>query len=661
MTRILINATHPEELRVALVDGATLYDLDVDRRKVQTKSNIYSGIITHVAPALEAAFVNYGAERHGFLPLKEISPEYFAASASGANERPNIKDLVHEGQKIMVQIEKEERGNKGAALTTFISLAGCYLVLMPNNPSAGGISRRIEGDDRSSLREIINALQLPENMGVIIRTAGVGRTGEELQWDLDILLKFWEAIKSAVDERQPPFLIHQEGDVVIRTIRDYLRQEVSEILIDSEEVYQKAKKYVERVKPMMVDRIKLYQDKVPLFNRFQIENQIETAHERLIRLASGGSIVIDHTEALVSIDINSAKATKGCDIEETAFNTNLEAAVEIARQLRLRDLSGLIVIDFIDMGSIRNQREVENKLREALKMDRARVQIGRISRFGLLEMSRQRLRTSLEESTHTRCPRCNGHGTIRSVESLALSVIRLMEEDAIKPKTAQIQAQVPIEVASYLLNEKREALIQIEQRHKVSISVIPNQHFETPQYKVERIKTDEALALNATPSYELAVTPEITVPTQTSTATETKQPAVKEFDIAAATQPLKKWNPIKNLLNWLSKKLAPPKKAPEPSPTRHPRARNPHHKPRNYSRPRHPIPTSTEVTVAEKVLVTETSETVEATADAANAPRKQPYRRHYRNKRRRYPKPNTGGEQGNAGDTPETSTSKTTE
>ena len=396
MNRILINATHQEELRVALVDGQTLYDLDIDRSvKAQTKSNIYWGVITHVAPALEAVFVNYGAERHGFLPLKEISPEYFSISITDPNERHNIKDLVHEGQEIMVQIEKEERGNKGAALTTFISLAGSYLVAMPNNPSAGGISRRIEGEDRSSMREIINALQVPEGMGVIVRTAGVGRTADELQSDLNVLITLWEAIKTASSGRPAPFLIHQEGDVVIRTIRDYLRQEVGEILIDSEDVYQKAKSYIQRVKPDMLDRVKLYQDKVPLFNRFQIENQIETAHERLIRLPSGGSIVVDHTEALVSIDINSAKATRGSDIEETALNTNLEAAAEIGRQLRLRDLSGLIVIDFIDMESMRNKRTIENKLREELQMDRARVQVGRISRFGLLEMSRQRLRSSL--------------------------------------------------------------------------------------------------------------------------------------------------------------------------------------------------------------------------------------------------------------------------
>ena len=636
MNRILINATHQEELRVALVDGQTLYDLDIDRSvKGQTKSNIYWGVITHIAPALEAVFVNYGAERHGFLPLKEISPEYFAIPISESSERHNIKDLVHEGQEIMVQVEKEERGNKGAALTTFTSLAGCYLVLMPNNPSAGGISRRIEGEDRSSMREIISALNLPEGMGIIIRTAGVGRTTEELQSDLNVLLKLWEAIKTASSGRSAPFLIHQEGDVVIRTIRDYLRQEVGEILIDNEEVYQKAKNYIQRVKPDMLDRVKLYQDKVPLFNRFQIENQIETAHERLIRLPSGGSIVIDDTEALVSIDINSAKATKGSDIEETALNTNIEAATEIARQLRLRDLSGLIVIDFIDMESIRNKRAVENKLREELQMDRARVQVGRISRFGLLEMSRQRLRSSLGESTHIRCPRCNGHGTVRSIESLALSVLRLIEEDAIKPKTIQIQAQLPIEVATYLSNEKRQTIMQIEQEHKVTVLVIPNQYLETPQYKVERIKTEEAASLGMSPSYDLTFKPELAVTTQASTTIEGSQPAVKELELPVNSKPAQKPSLLSLLFSYFAKKF---KKSKEPQVAhKFHKHRRPYQKHRGYHQ-QHPQRQSVATTTAphKESEVKSPQGTGTHTEDTSQ---KTPYRKHYRHKKRRYTKP----------------------
>lgn len=660
MNRILINATHQEELRVALVDGQTLYDLDIDRSvKGQTKSNIYAGIITHVAPALEAVFVNYGTERHGFLPLKEISPEYFAVPSESLapNERPNIKELVHEGQEIMVQVEKEERGNKGAALTTFISLAGCYLVLMPNNPTAGGISRRIEGEDRSSMREIISSLELPEGMGVIIRTAGVGRSAPELQSDLNGLVKLWEAIKAASSTRPAPFLIHLEGDVVVRTIRDYLRQEVGEILIDNEDVYQKAKNYIQRVKPNMLDRVKFYEDKVPLFNHFQIENQIETAHERLIRLPSGGAIVIDHTEALVSIDINSAKATRGSDIEETALNTNLEAANEIARQLRLRDLSGLIVIDFIDMEAMRNKRAVENKLREELQMDRARIQIGRISRFGLLEMSRQRLRSSLEESTHACCPRCNGHGTVRSIESLALSVIRLIEEDAIKPKTTQIQAQLPIEVATYLVNEKRQAIIQIEQQHNVRVLVIPSPYLQTPQYKVERLRSDDVSATTANPSYDLTFKPELALSTSTTTA-QGSQPAVREMDIPA-TPPIKRPSLLRQFINWWVKKLQKPKKS---IPVRKPYPNRSHHhnKPRTQQRPQQrtqqpripqpritqprkpapvpptsiPMATPTESPI--KVTIPEVVETV--TALSSEGQQKPPYRKHYRNKRRRYPR-----------------------
>ncbi len=540
--RMLINATQTEELRVALVSGQILYDLDIEHAgRGQKKANIYKGRITRIEPSLEAVFVDYGADRHGFLPFKEIAPQYLKAGSS-FHDRQTVRDSLKVGQELMVQIEKEERGNKGAALTTYISLPGCYLVLMPNNPGAGGISRRIEGEERAELQEIFSALQLPEDMGLIVRTAGVGRSADELQWDLSVLLKQWEAIKSAFNTRPAPFLIHQESDVVMRAIRDYLRQDIGEILIDDPEVFTKAKQQIEIVRPDFVNRVKLYKDPVPLFSRFQIEHQIESAFQREIRLSSGSAIVIDHTEALVSIDINSGKATKGGDIEETALNTNLEAADEIARQLRLRDLGGLVVIDFIDMTSVRHQREVENRLREALKMDRARTQIGRVSRFGLLEMSRQRLRPSLGEAIHKTCPRCNGQGTIRSIESLALSVMRVIEEDALKEKTALIQTQLPVEVATYLLNEKRTMLTQIEQRHQVHILLIPNPHMETPHYKITRLRADEIPAPGeALPSYELAEKnidelalsvatsqPSMEQPAVKTVATPTEKPKAKE-------------------------------------------------------------------------------------------------------------------------------------
>ena len=448
MRRMLFNATQPEELRVALVDGQKLYDLDIETsNREQKKSNIYKGTITRIEPSLEAAFVDYGSERHGFLPLKEISRSYFVEGAN-LSGRVNIKEVLKEGQEVVVQVDKEERGNKGAALTTFISLAGRYLVLMPNNPRAGGVSRRITGEDRHEIREALNALELPDGMGMIVRTAGVGKSHEELQWDLDYLLQLWTAIEEASTQRNAPFLVYQESNIVIRAIRDYFRQDISEILIDSESVYNQAKEFMQLVMPNNLNKVKHYQDPIPLFTRYQIETQIETAFQREVRLPSGGAIVIDHTEALISIDINSARATKGSDIEETARNTNLEAADEIARQLRLRDLGGLIVIDYIDMSSSRNQREVENSIKEALKMDRARVQIGRISRFGLLEMSRQRLRPSLGESSQILCPRCNGTGHIRNIESLALSVLRIIEEEAMKENTSKIVAQLPVEVAT---------------------------------------------------------------------------------------------------------------------------------------------------------------------------------------------------------------------
>lgn len=486
MKRMLINATQQEELRVALVDGQRLFDLDIESgAREQKKANIYRAKITRVEPSLEAAFVDFGADRHGFLPLKEISREYFTGHTGG---RPNIKDVVKEGTEVIVQVDKEERGNKGAALTTLVSLAGRYLVLMPNNPRAGGISRRIEGEERAELREVLSKLNIPAEMGVIVRTAGLGRSAEDLQWDLDYLLHLWQSIKEAADKKPAPFLIYQESNVIIRAIRDYLRQDVGEVLIDKSSVYEEALEFVTQVMPQYQNKIKLYRDSVPLFNRFQIESQIETAFQREVKLPSGGSIVIDPTEALVSIDINSARATRGGDIEETAFNTNLEAADEIARQLRLRDIGGLIVIDFIDMGNTRNQREVENRIRQALAVDRARVQTGRISRFGLLEMSRQRLRPSLGETSGVVCPRCSGQGTIRDIESLALSILRLMEEEAMKDKTSEIRAQVPVTVAAFLLNEKRKMIAKIEKRHDARIIVIPNANLETPHYDVQRLR-----------------------------------------------------------------------------------------------------------------------------------------------------------------------------
>lgn len=529
MKRMLINATQPEELRVALVDGQRLYDLDIESgSREQKKANIYKGRITRVEPSLEAAFVDYGAERHGFLPLKEISREYFSKQPERGS-RPNIKDVVREGTEVIVQVDKEERGNKGAALTTFISLAGRYLVLMPNNPRAGGISRRIEGSDRTQLKEALDGVKIPEKMGIIVRTAGIGRSTEELQWDLDYLATLWSAIKE-VETRKAPFLIYQESNVVIRAIRDYLRADIGEVLIDDEAVYNDAKNFVTQVMPSYEQKIKHYAEQTPLFNRFQIETQIETAFQREVKLPSGGSIVIDPTEALVSIDINSARATRGGDIEETALNTNLEAADEIARQLRLRDIGGLIVIDFIDMTPIKNQREVENRLRDALKLDRARVQTGRISRFGLLEMSRQRLRPSLAESRGVVCPRCNGQGTIRDTESLALSILRLIEEESAKDRTAQIRAILPVTVATFLLNEKRHAVHDVELRHNVRVVIVPNPNMETPHYEVVRLRDDHTVATTNDASYTLQPEPEEQLPeieASTKTVAPREQAAVR--------------------------------------------------------------------------------------------------------------------------------------
>jgi ribonuclease E len=511
MKRMLINATQPEELRVALVDGQRLYDLDIESgAREQKKANIYKGRITRVEPSLEAAFVDFGSERHGFLPLKEISREYFSKQPEG---RVNIKDVLKEGQEVIVQVDKEERGNKGAALTTFISLAGRYLVLMPNNPRAGGISRRIEGEERNELREALNSLNVPADMGMIVRTAGLGRSAEDLQADLDYLMKVWDSIKAAAAERNGTFLIYQEGNVIMRALRDHLRDDIGEVLIDSEEALNTI---LGQVMPQYVSKVKLYQDSVPLFNRFQIESQIETAFEREVKLPSGGSIVIDHTEALVSIDINSARATKGGDIEETALQTNLEAAEEIARQLRLRDIGGLIVIDFIDMTPAKNQRAVEDRMRDSLEADRARVQVGRISRFGLLEMSRQRLRPSLGETSGIVCPRCNGRGTIRDVESLSLSVLRLIEEEALKERTAEVRAHVPIAVATFLLNEKREALAKTERRTKVRLLILPNEHMETPHFDVQRLRDDHESVLSGETSYTMSAEVEVDEPAPVS-------------------------------------------------------------------------------------------------------------------------------------------------
>ncbi|WGY47462.1 ribonuclease E [Vibrio sp. ABG19] len=491
MKRMLINATQKEELRVALVDGQRLFDLDIESPGHESKkANIYKGRITRIEPSLEAAFVDYGAERHGFLPLKEIAREYFPEGYSYQG-RPSIKEVLTEGQEVIVQVEKEERGSKGAALTTFISLAGSYLVLMPNNPRAGGISRRIEGDERTELKAALSTLELPQGMGLIVRTAGVGKSAEELEWDLNVLINHWSAIKQASDSNPAPFLIHQESNVIVRAIRDYLRRDIGEILIDSNTIYERALEHIRLVRPDFINRVKKYDGEVPLFSHFQIESQIESAFQREVRLPSGGSIVIDPTEALTSIDINSARATKGGDIEETALNTNLEAADEIARQLRLRDLGGLVVIDFIDMTPVRHQREVENRLREAVRLDRARVQIGRISRFGLLEMSRQRLSPSLAEASHHICPRCTGTGVVRDNESLALSVLRLIEEEALKDNTSQVLAVVPVSIASYLLNEKRRSVNHIERHQDVKITVVPNSDMETPHFEVIRIREGE--------------------------------------------------------------------------------------------------------------------------------------------------------------------------
>ncbi len=555
MKRMLINATQPEELRVALVDGQKLYDFDIEHpSQEQKKSNIYKGIITRIEPSLEAAFVNYGTDKHGFLPLKEIAP-----SAVNSNDhtlsRQKIKELLKEGQEVIVQIEKEERGNKGAALTTYISLAGTYLVLMPNSPKAGGISRRIEGETRNELREAMSGLEVPEDMGLIVRTAGCGKSTEELQWDLNYLIQLWEAIDRSSKEQNNPFLIFQESNVIIRALRDHLRADIDEILIDKESSFKLVHNFLKQVMPHYLHKAKLYSDDVPLFNRYQIETQIETAYSREVPLPSGGELVIDHTEALTSIDINSARATKGSDIEETACNTNLEAADEIARQLRLRDLGGLFVIDFIDMLSNKNQRAVENRLRDALKIDRARIQTSRISRFGLLEMSRQRLRPSLGDTTQLTCPRCNGQGEIRNVESVALSVLRILEEEAMKNGTEKVIAHLPIECATFLLNEKRPAIDQIESRLKVRIIVLPSKHLETPAYDIERIKLkDEEDNSDAASYTQIKVEELITPEFSRQLPPKPAQAAIKEF-LPDAPAPVQNKNTSATLISRFWQKL----------------------------------------------------------------------------------------------------------
>jgi ribonuclease E len=523
MKRMLVNATQEEELRVALVDGQKLFDLSIELpSREQKKANVYKGRISRVEPSLEACFVDYGAQRHGFLPLKEVSRDYFRQQPQGG--RMNIRELLTEGQDLIVQVEKEERGTKGAALTTFVSLAGRFLVLMPNNPRAGGVSRRIEGEDRDQMREVMNQLQIPDGMGAIVRTAGVGRTAEELQWDLDNLRTQWDQIEVAAKDRPAPFLVFRESDAVTRAMRDYLSDDIGEVLVDNDSAFQKAQEYMQRFMPTDVQRrLKMYADDIPLFTRFQIESQIESAYAHKVSLPSGGSIVIDYTEALVSIDINSARATRGSDIEATATNTNLEAADEIARQLRIRDIGGLIVIDFIDMESTKNQREVEDRLRDAVKMDRARIQIGRLSRFGLLEMSRQRLRPSLGESSHIVCPRCVGIGSIRSIESISLSVLRLIGEEMRKDRTSRVIVQVPVDVATYLFNEKREWLRTLEDKSETELMIVPNEHMQTPDYSIRRLREDEAeLPENKQVSYLMPTAPEVAEP---GTARDKRPPA----------------------------------------------------------------------------------------------------------------------------------------
>jgi ribonuclease E len=576
MKRMLFNATQAEELRVAIVDGQKLIDLDIESAsKEQRKSNIYKAVITRVEPSLEACFVDYGADRHGFLPFKEISRNYLREGDGG---KSRIQDQLKDGQELIVQVDKDERGNKGAALTTYISLAGRYLVLMPNNPRGGGVSRRIEGEDRNELRDTISQLEVPGGMSVIARTAGIGRSLEELQWDLNYLMQLWQAIDGAAKTQSGAFLIYQESSLVIRAIRDYFHPDIGELLIDTESIFEQAQQFMSHVMPANVHVVKLYKDDVPLFSRFQIEHQIETAYARQVPLPAGGAIVIDHTEALVSVDVNSARATKAGDIETTAFNTNLEAADEIARQLRLRDLGGLIVIDFIDMESTKNQREVENRLKEALRYDRARVQLGKISRFGLMELSRQRLRPALAESAYIPCPRCHGIGHIRGTESTALHILRILQEEAMKDNTAQVVAQVPIDVATFLLNEKRAEIHTIEARFKVNVLLVPNTYLETPNYKVERLRHDDLnQAEPLPPSFTMVERPEEEDPfkQRKDEAKEPRQEAMVKgiptgrpapMPVERSVEALSQENWLTRVLGWFRPKA--PEPAPQPAPIR---------------------------------------------------------------------------------------------
>ena len=594
MKRMLFNATQTEELRVAIVDGQKLIDLDIETAgKEQRKSNIYKGVITRIEPSLEAAFVDYGSERHGFLPFKEVSRSFFQ-NPDADPARVSIKEALREGQELIVQIDKDERGTKGAALTTFISLAGRYIVLMPNNPRGGGVSRRVEGEDRNELRDTLSQLEVPAGMSIIARTAGIGRSVEELNWDLSYLMQLWAAIETAAKQQSGAYLIYQEGSLVIRAIRDYFHQEIGEILIDTEAIYEQARQFMGHVMPLNVDRVKLYKDDVPLFSRFQIEHQIETAYSRQVPLPSGGAVVIDHTEAMVTIDVNSARATRGADIEETATRTNLEAADEIARQLRLRDLGGLVVIDFIDMESARNQRDVENRLRDALRYDRARVQTGKISRFGLLELSRQRLQTSLGETSHIACPRCHGTGHIRSIESSALHILRILQEEAMKDGTAAVHAQVPIDVATYLLNEKRNEFHSIETRLKVTVLLIPNMGLETPNYSVTRLRHDELNQNDiALPSYKMAEVPvEAAAPATAMQKPEAQRPQAAVQGITPAqpapiVAPREEIKPsiLEKIFGWLTRKPEPKPEPVKARPREPQRRRDPERRDHRHGRP----------------------------------------------------------------------------
>lgn len=568
MDRMLINATQPEELRVAIVRNNLLYDLDVEHAgPKKTKANIYKAKVTRVEVSLGAAFVDYGAPKQGFLPLKEVSAHYYKAEGKKL-DKPTIADVLEPGQEIMVQVDKIERGNKGAALTTYISIAGCYLVLMPNNPRSGGVSRRIEGEDRDELKATLDALKLPEGASVIVRTAGLGKSGDLLAWDLEVIKNQWNAINGAFKQKPAPFLIHQDGDIIVRSIRDNLRKDISDVVIDDEEVFAKAKSYIEQVRPDFLPKLQLYQDTIPLFTRFNIEHQIESAHQRELTLPSGSSIVVDKTEALYAVDINSAKATKGNDIEETALNTNLEAATEIARQLKIRDIGGLIVIDFIDMSQVKNQRAVENHFREVTRSDKARIQIGKISKFGLLELSRQRIRPALAEYSNVICPRCDGLGTVRNIGSLALSMLRIIEENALNSNTKQITAQLPVEVATFILNEKRSTLAEIEERLEVKLVILPNRYLETPNYKIESIQQD-LNSLKQKASYEMVHKPQKAVELPKAPP-RGESPFIKEISI-----PKKQPRPS----SWYTKiwnKLFPAKVVPKKTNRR--RTRKPHYK-----------------------------------------------------------------------------------